>query len=71
MPMSFTSQQPSAAALLSSPFRERTCAKGDLLFQIDPLPYRLVVEQTTADLGIARFKRFSRNRPDKKRRRKP
>ncbi len=29
-------------------------AKGDLLFQIDPLLYRLVVEQTTADLGIAR-----------------
>jgi len=29
-------------------------AKGDLLFQIDPYPYRLVVEQTAADLGIAR-----------------
>lgn len=28
-------------------------AKGDLLFQIDPLPYRLAVEQTTADLAIA------------------
>jgi len=28
-------------------------SKGDLLFQIDPLPYRLALEQTTADLGIA------------------
>ncbi|HEY2529168.1 MAG TPA: multidrug transporter subunit MdtN [Xanthobacteraceae bacterium] len=26
---------------------------GDLLFQIDPLPYRLTVEQTAADLNIA------------------
>ncbi len=29
-------------------------AEGSLLFQIDPLPYRLAVEQTAADLGIAR-----------------
>jgi membrane fusion protein, multidrug efflux system len=29
-------------------------AEGSLLFQIDPLPYRLVLEQTAADLGIAR-----------------
>jgi membrane fusion protein, multidrug efflux system len=29
-------------------------AEGSLLFQIDPLPYRLAVEQATADLGIAR-----------------
>ena len=29
-------------------------AAGDLLFQIDPAPYRLAVEQTAADLGIAR-----------------
>jgi membrane fusion protein, multidrug efflux system len=29
-------------------------AKGDLLFQIDPLPYRLAVEQNSAELGIAR-----------------
>ena len=28
-------------------------AKGDVLFRIDPEPYRLVVEQTEADLGIA------------------
>jgi membrane fusion protein, multidrug efflux system len=28
-------------------------AAGDLLFQIDPLPYRLAVEQTSADLDIA------------------
>jgi membrane fusion protein, multidrug efflux system len=28
-------------------------AEGDLLFQIDPLPYRLAVEQTAADLNIA------------------
>jgi len=28
-------------------------AHGDLLFQIDPLPYRLAVEQTAADLNIA------------------
>jgi multidrug efflux system membrane fusion protein len=27
---------------------------GDLLFQIDPLPYRLAVEQAEADLAIAR-----------------
>jgi multidrug efflux system membrane fusion protein len=28
-------------------------AKGDLLFQIDPVPHRLAVAQTQADLGIA------------------
>jgi len=28
-------------------------AKGDLLFQIDQVPYRLAVEQATADLSIA------------------
>jgi membrane fusion protein, multidrug efflux system len=28
-------------------------AAGSLLFQIDPLPYRLAVEQSTAELGIA------------------
>jgi multidrug efflux system membrane fusion protein len=28
--------------------------KGSLLFQIDPLPYRLALEQSAADLGIAR-----------------
>jgi membrane fusion protein, multidrug efflux system len=28
-------------------------AEGDLLFQIDPVPYRLAVEQTAADLSIA------------------
>jgi membrane fusion protein, multidrug efflux system len=28
-------------------------AKGDLLFQIDPVPYRLTVAQTQADLGVA------------------
>jgi multidrug efflux system membrane fusion protein len=28
-------------------------AKGDLLFQIDPYPYRLAVEQSTADLAIS------------------
>jgi membrane fusion protein, multidrug efflux system len=28
-------------------------AEGSLLFQIDPLPYRLAVEQSAADLGIA------------------
>ena len=28
-------------------------AKGDLLFRIDPEPYRLAVEQAEADLGIA------------------
>jgi multidrug efflux system membrane fusion protein len=27
--------------------------EGDLLFQIDPVPYRLAVEQTAADLSIA------------------
>jgi multidrug efflux system membrane fusion protein len=29
-------------------------AEGSLLFQIDPLPYRLALEQASADLGIAR-----------------
>lgn len=29
-------------------------AKGDLLFQIDPLPYRLAVQQAEADLDIAK-----------------
>jgi membrane fusion protein, multidrug efflux system len=29
-------------------------AEGSLLFQIDPLPYRLAVEQSTAELGIAK-----------------
>jgi membrane fusion protein, multidrug efflux system len=29
-------------------------AEGSLLFQIDPLPYRLAVEQGAAELGIAR-----------------
>jgi membrane fusion protein, multidrug efflux system len=29
-------------------------ADGSLLFQIDPLPYHLAVEQSTAELGIAR-----------------
>jgi membrane fusion protein, multidrug efflux system len=29
-------------------------AEGSLLFQIDPLPYRLALEQTAADLDIAR-----------------
>ena len=29
-------------------------AEGDLLFQIDLLPYRLAVEQSAAELGIAR-----------------
>jgi multidrug efflux system membrane fusion protein len=28
-------------------------AEGDLLFQIDPVPYQLVVEQAAADLGVA------------------
>ena len=28
-------------------------AKGDLLFQIDPVPYRLVVQQALADLHVA------------------
>ncbi len=28
-------------------------ARGDLLFEIDPAPYRLVVDQTRADLAIA------------------
>jgi multidrug efflux system membrane fusion protein len=29
-------------------------AEGSLLFQIDPLPYRLTLDQAAADLGIAR-----------------
>jgi multidrug efflux system membrane fusion protein len=28
--------------------------RGDILFQIDPLPYQLLVNQTTADLALAR-----------------
>ena len=27
-------------------------SKGDLLFRIDPVPYRLAVEQAEADLGV-------------------
>jgi membrane fusion protein, multidrug efflux system len=37
-------------------------AKGDLLFQIDPLPYRLAVEQTAADLNIAEAELDTRRR---------
>ena len=29
-------------------------SRGDLLFQIDPTPYRLAVDQVRADLGVAR-----------------
>jgi membrane fusion protein, multidrug efflux system len=28
-------------------------SKGDLLFRIDPVPYRLAIEQAEADLGVA------------------
>jgi hypothetical protein len=54
MPMWSTSPPLSAAVSFSSP-SSRICAslEGSLLFQIDPLPYRLAVEQTTADLNIA------------------
>lgn len=37
-------------------------AKGDLLFQIDPLPYRLAVEQAAADLNIAEGQLETRQR---------
>lgn len=36
--------------------------KGDLLFQIDPTPYRLAVAQAQADLNVARGARGSRER---------
>ncbi len=36
--------------------------KGDLLFQIDPLPYRLAFEQATANLDIARAALETQNR---------
>jgi membrane fusion protein, multidrug efflux system len=37
-------------------------AAGDLLFQIDPLPYRLAVEQAAADLNIAEGELETRRR---------
>ena len=37
-------------------------AAGDLLFQIDPLPYRLAVEQAAADLNIAQAELETRRR---------
>jgi multidrug efflux system membrane fusion protein len=37
-------------------------AKGDLLFQIDPLPYRLAVEQAEADLALAQGELDARRR---------
>jgi multidrug efflux system membrane fusion protein len=37
-------------------------AKGDLLFEIDPLPYQLVVAQARADLEIARAQLETRGR---------
>jgi membrane fusion protein, multidrug efflux system len=37
-------------------------AEGDLLFQIDPLPYRLAVEQAAADLNIAEAQLDTRKR---------
>jgi membrane fusion protein, multidrug efflux system len=41
--------------IIQLPVSENTrVAEGDLLFQIDPLPYRLAVEQSAAELGIAR-----------------
>ncbi|HUA26781.1 MAG TPA: multidrug transporter subunit MdtN [Steroidobacteraceae bacterium] len=39
-----------------------TVAKGDLLFQIDPLPYRLAVAQAEADLAIAEAELDTRQR---------
>ena len=38
-------------------------SKGDLLFRIDPEPYRQLVEQTEADLGIAMAALDTRRRP--------
>ena len=44
-----------AGRVFEIPVVENTrVAKGDLLFQIDPLPYRLALEQSAADLAIAR-----------------
>ncbi|WP_091976435.1 biotin/lipoyl-binding protein [Bradyrhizobium lablabi] len=37
-------------------------SKGDLLFRIDPEPYRLAVEQAEADLGVAIAARDTRRR---------
>jgi membrane fusion protein, multidrug efflux system len=37
-------------------------AEGDLLFQIDPVPYRLAVEQGTAELSIAQAQLETRGR---------
>ena len=39
-----------------------TVRQGDLLFQIDPLPYRLAVEQAEADLGLAQAELDTRRR---------
>jgi membrane fusion protein, multidrug efflux system len=37
-------------------------AKGDLLFQIDPMPYQLAVTQAEADLGLAKAELDTRRR---------
>ena len=43
-----------AGRILEIPVKENAhVAKGDLLFQIDPAPFRFTVEQATADLRIA------------------
>jgi multidrug efflux system membrane fusion protein len=39
-----------------------TVSKGDLLFQIDPLPYRLAVAQAEADLALAEAELDTRRR---------
>jgi membrane fusion protein, multidrug efflux system len=44
-----------AGRVLEIPVVENTrVAKGNLLFQIDPLPYRLALDQAAADLAIAK-----------------
>jgi multidrug efflux system membrane fusion protein len=41
--------------IVSIPVEENTrVSKGDLLFQIDPVPYQLVVDQARANLDVAR-----------------
>src|SRR5262245_24240334 len=37
-------------------------ARGDMLFQIDPLPYELAVVQTSAELAFAEAERDTRRR---------
>jgi len=54
---------PVGGRLVKLPVREnQRVAKGDLLFEIDPEPYRLTVDQAEADLAMARAALETRRR---------